>query len=154
VELGEVASPRLGLLAALRQLVVQRLEAQERPHLEDEGRGVDGLVEEVVGPGLVASPDRHGITEGGHHDHRQGRAVYLAQPRARLEAAHAGEANVQEDEIEGLFRSTRVLPTMGSSSMTSTRVMGEGQCCAGDSASQARRAILADAIQEDGLEYG
>jgi hypothetical protein len=151
---------------------VQRLEAQERPHLENQGRGVDRLVEEVVGPGLVAPPDCHGIAEGGHHDHRQGRTVHLAQPRARLEAVHAGQANVEQDEVEAPFgqRLHPPLPRLDTRRRVVVQLQeidqglsdhgivvddehpghGRRQCCAADSASQARRAILAGATRNTG----
>jgi hypothetical protein len=100
----QVARARLRLLAAQRQLVVRRLEPQERPHLQDQGGRVDRLVQEVVGAGLVPAPHGHRVAEGRHHDHRQVRAVGLADPRAGLEAAHARQPDVEQHEVEAACR--------------------------------------------------
>ena len=100
VEPGEVPRARLRLLAAAGELVVGRLQAQERADLQDEGGGVDRLVEKVVGAGLVAPAHRDRVAERRHDDHGEIRPVDLAHPRARLEPAHAGQPQVEQDEVE------------------------------------------------------
>ena len=165
VQLREVTRSGLGLLPAALQLVVERLEPEEGPHLENEGGGVHGLVEKIVGSGLVASTDRNGVAEGGHHDHRQGRPVCLPDSLAGLEPVHPGQADVQEDQIESSF-GQRLEPLLGrldargrvavqgekvNQCLADHRIVfddehrghGRRQCCPARTASQAARAILA-----------
>ena len=89
VQQGQVARARLGLSRLGAHLVVQRLEAQEGPHLEDEGGRVDRLLQEVVRARVVALAHGGRIAEGGQHDDGQRGAVGLADARAGLEAVHA-----------------------------------------------------------------
>jgi hypothetical protein len=100
----QVTRARLSLLAAARELVVRRLQAQEGTHLEDQRRRVDRLVQEVVGAGLVAAPHRDRVAERGHHDHRQVGAVDLADAAAGLETAHPGEPDVEQHEVVAAAR--------------------------------------------------
>ena len=98
---GQRARALLGLAAAAVALVVQRLEPEEGPHLEDEVRGVDGLLQEVVGSRVVALAHGRGVAERGQDDDGDGRTVDLADARARLEAVEARHAHVEQHEVVG-----------------------------------------------------
>lgn len=62
--------------------------------------GVEGLAEEVVGPGLQPAQLGGAVVEGGEHDHRHGGERGLgAQLRADFVAVHAGHHDVEEDDV-------------------------------------------------------
>ena len=96
----QVARPRLRALAVPLRLVVQRLEAQERAHLEDERRVVDGLLQEVVGARLVGLAQRGRLGHAREHQHRQRGSEPRADARAGLDAVDARQAQVQHHQVE------------------------------------------------------
>jgi hypothetical protein len=102
MEKRQVTGPRLVFFPETGRLVVEGLEAKKSPHLEDERRRVDGLLQEVVGPRLVARPERDRVAQGCEHDHGKGGAVELPNATAGLESAQPREANVEDDQVEGL----------------------------------------------------
>ena len=99
----QVPRPRPRRLPVPQDLVVKRLQAQEGADLENEGRRVRRLLEEVVGPRFVSAPHRARVPERGQHDHRQGRPVALADAHAGLEPVHPGQPHVQEHQVEPLL---------------------------------------------------
>ena len=79
----------------------KRLDPQQRAHAGQQLRLVDGLGQEVVGPGLdPLDPLLAGI-ERGHHHHRQDAGAGVGpDPSAHLVAAHLGHHHVQQHEVE------------------------------------------------------
>jgi hypothetical protein len=104
VKQGEGAHAGLGLLAIPLGQVVEGLEPEEGPHLEDQGPGVHGLAEHVLGAGVEALAHRGRVPEGRQHHDGHRRAVGFPDPGAGLEAADPGQAHVEEHEVGGLPR--------------------------------------------------
>jgi hypothetical protein len=65
---------------------------------------IDGLANEVVSAQLERVFDVVKLRVGGDHDDGAGIAV-LAQLRQHVEAAHVGQANIEQDEVGRLMRS-------------------------------------------------
>ncbi len=102
MELGEIAGTAQRLLPAAERLVVEGLHPEQGLHLEGQRDQVRRLLQEVVCPGLVALPHRLALAECREQDHRERRAVGLADTGARLETVHARQPNVQDHEIAAL----------------------------------------------------
>ena len=93
VQLGELA-----LLA--QQLVVERLDAQQRAHAREQLVLADRLAEEVVGAGVEPLGALLGRVERGDEDDRQHRVRRIGADRAAdVVAAHAGHHHVEQDEV-------------------------------------------------------
>ena len=87
----------------LQQLVVERLDAQERAHAREQLVLADRLGEEVVGAGVETLGALLSRVERGDEDDRQHRMRRIgADRRAHLVAAHAGHHHVEEDEVGAL----------------------------------------------------
>ena len=91
----------LGELAALpQQLVVERLDAQQRAHAREQLGLAHRLAEEVVGAGVEALGALLGRVERGDEDDRQHRVRRVGADRAaHVVAAHAGHHHVEQDEV-------------------------------------------------------
>ena len=93
VQLGELA-----LLA--HQLVVERLDAQQRAHPREQLVLAHRLAEEVVGAGVQALGALLGRVERRHQDDRQHRVRRVGADRAAdVVAAHSRHHHVEQDEI-------------------------------------------------------
>ena len=93
VELGELA-------ALAQQLVVERLDAQQRAHPREQLGLADRLAEEIVGAGVEALGALLGRVERGDEDDRQHRVRRVGADRAAdVVAAHARHHHVEQDEV-------------------------------------------------------
>ena len=98
VELGELA-------ALAQQLVVERLDAQQRAHAREQLGLAHRLAEEIVGAGVEALGALLGRVERGDEDDRQHRVRRVgADLAADVVAAHAGHHHVEQDEVGLLGR--------------------------------------------------
>jgi hypothetical protein len=75
--------------------------AQDRTHAQRQLTRAEGLGDVVVRAGLEADQAVGLVAEGGQHDHRD--RPLGAQPAAHLEAVHAGQHEVEDDEVGWLL---------------------------------------------------
>ncbi len=100
-ELGHlVHDPALERPIELGELVVERLDPEQRAHPGQELGLVDRLGEEVVRARLDALHPLGGRVQRGDHDHGQeARRLVGPQPPAHLVAAHLGHHHVEQHQI-------------------------------------------------------
>ena len=86
--------------ALLQQLVVERLDAQQRAHAREQLGRVDRLAEEVVGAGVEALDALLGRIERGDQHDRQHRLRRVGADRAAdVVAAHARHHHVEQHQV-------------------------------------------------------
>ena len=86
--------------AQLGQLIPQALDPQQRADTGEQLGLMDGLGQEVVGPGVEAFHALlAGIERGHHHDRQHGGGRVLADRATHVVAAHARHHDVEQDEV-------------------------------------------------------
>ena len=86
-----------GVLVAQFAVAAQ---ARDRAHARPEFGAVEGLGDEVVGPGLDPLEPGAPVLQRGDHEHRNlGQVLGGAQPPADLEAVHARHHHVEQDHV-------------------------------------------------------
>lgn len=82
------------------ELFFEDADAKEGADAGEEFEAVDGLGEEVVGPGIDGSLDIPHFVEGCDHDDGDvAEAGVGLEPGAGLEAAHPGHHDIKEDDV-------------------------------------------------------
>ena len=78
--------------------------AQQGPDPGEQFGEPEGLGDVVVGAGVQADDGVHLVGAGGQHQDREGVALG-AQPAGHLQAVHAGQPQVEHDQVDGAQQS-------------------------------------------------
>ena len=106
----QLAIPCLQLFRLTANRVLIALDSNERLDPGKQLGLIEGLGDEVVGPGLDRPDLLLGVARGDHHDRQEGGVGVLADPPAHLVAVHAGHQDVQQDEVWLLRRAADPAP--------------------------------------------